>query len=120
MFGKKDQDANQRKLADRMKTVSGGYAPVPEEQEYTDTHIRGNKRDPRTPTYKHATIQLRGGERLEVVVKNVSASGARIEYFRNVPLSDVVYLMEPTLKIRTWADVVWEKSGVAGIRFIDG
>ena len=116
MFKKKDPNEGSV-LANRIKAVAGSNPDG--ETEYVDTRIRPNDRAPRQPTYKHATIQLRGGERLSVVVKNISRSGARIEFFRNVALSDVVFLMEPTLKLRTWAEVMWEREGVAGIRFID-
>lgn len=115
MLGKK----NSRKgggLTDRIKAISGQEDNA--ETEYVDTHIRKDGRAKRAPTYKQATIQMRTGERVPVVVKNVSATGARIEYFKSVALSDVVYLIEPTLDIATWCDVVWERDNAAGLNFI--
>lgn len=114
MFKKKN-GANA--LTDRIKAVSGH--DTSEEHHYVDTHIRKGDRAPREATYKQATIQMRTGERVPVVVKNVSETGARIEFFKDVFLSDVVYLMEPTLDIRTWCDVVWEDDKSAGLHFLD-
>lgn len=116
MIGKKKASKG-APLTDRIKAISDPLANV--EKEYVDTHItKDGGRAKREPTYKQATVQMRTGERLPVVVKNVSATGARIEYFKTVPLSDVVYLMEPTLDIRAWCDVVWERDNVAGLRFL--
>ncbi len=115
MFKKKNQGGSA--LTDRIKAVSGH--DTSEERSYVDTHIRKGDRAKRDPTYKQATIQLRGGERLPVVVKNVSDTGARIEFFKDIPLSDVVYLIEPTLNIQTWCDVVWEEDNSAGLHFIE-
>lgn len=113
MFKKKNQGGA---LTDRIKAVTGH--DVSEERSYVDTHIRKGDRALRDPTYKQATVQLRGGERLPVVVKNVSDTGARIDFFKDVALSDVVYLIEPTLDIRTWCDVVWEEDNSAGLHFL--
>jgi hypothetical protein len=102
-------------LADRMRKISGPNAP--EEKTYTSIH-QDNKRAERQPTFKQATVTTRGGERIAVVVKNISDTGARIEYMREVPLGDHVLLSEPTLRIKTWAEVVWETRGAAGLRFV--
>lgn len=114
MFKKKDKDGGA--LTDRIRAVSGQEAV--DDREYVDTHIRQGNRSKREPTYKQATIQMRTGERMPVVVKNLSATGARIEYFKSVALSDVVYLIEPSLNIATWCDVVWERDNAAGLQFI--
>jgi len=102
-------------LANRMRKISG--APPPEETSYSTIH-QDNKRAARQATFKQATITTRGGERIAVVVKNVSDSGARIEYMREVSLGDHVLLSEPTLRIKTWAEVVWETRGAAGLKFV--
>ncbi len=117
MFKKKDQQVGEEVLVDRIRSITGGYMPA--EREYKDTHIRGDKRAERESIYKHATIQLRDGERLAVVMKNISETGARIEFFKNIILSDVVFVMEPTLKIRTWAEVMWHDDGAAGVKFVE-
>jgi PilZ domain len=102
-------------LADRMRKVTGG--PPPEEIAYTSIK-QTNKRPDREPTFKQGTIMTRGGERIPVVVKNVSSTGARIEFFRDVRLGDHVLVIEPTLQIRTWAEVIWQDNGAAGVKFV--
>lgn len=77
-------------------------------------------RSPRQTTFKQATIQLIGGERLDVVVKNLSDTGVRIEFFRKVTLTEYVILNEPTHNLRTRARVVWQQDGVAGLHFVPG
>jgi hypothetical protein len=114
MFKKPGKDTPDP-LGDRMRKISG--AAPPEEKTYTSIH-QDNKRSPRQATFKQATITTRGGERIAVVVKNVSDTGARIEYMREVSLGDHVLLSEPTLRIKTWAEVVWETRGAAGLRFV--
>lgn len=77
------------------------------------------KRAPRQPIFRQATIVLRYGERVACVVKNVSASGAKVEYFAVVMLSERITLMEPTLGLKKRARVVWQEPGSAGLEFID-
>lgn len=113
MFKKPGKDTPDP-LGDRMRKISG--APPPEEKTYTS--IQDSKRETRQATFKQATITTRGGERIAVVVKNVSQSGARIEYMRDVTLGDHVLLSEPTLRIKTWAEVMWETRGAAGLKFV--
>lgn len=57
------------------------------------------------------------GERLSVAIKNLSGSGARVEYFIRRELPPVVVLIEPSLRIRRRAKVVWQRDGVAGLAF---
>lgn len=102
-------------LGDRMRKISGSSQP--EEKTYTTIH-QDNKRAVRHPTFKQATITTRGGERIAVVVKNISDTGARIEYMRDAALGDHVLLSEPTLRIKTWAEVMWETRGAAGLKFV--
>jgi hypothetical protein len=115
MFKKPGNNNAADPLGDRMRKISG--APPAEERTYTTIH-QDNKRETRQPTFKQATITTRGGERIPVVVKNVSPSGARIEYMKETTLGDHVLLSEPTLRIKTWAEVMWETRGAAGLKFV--
>ncbi len=113
MFKKTDNKPDP--LADRMKKIAG--APPADEVVYSSVNPNA-KRAERTLTFKQGTIQTRGGERIPVVLKNVSSTGARIEFFRDVTLGDHVLLTEPTLQIRTWAEVMWQSRGAAGLKFV--
>lgn len=118
MFGKKGNGKDEDPLASRMRKVSGASAIGPaEEVTYSSIH-QTNKRAERTATFKQGTITTRGGERVPVVVKNISSTGVRIEYFRDVQLGDHVLITEPTLQIRTWAEVMWQGRGAAGLKFV--
>lgn len=60
---------------------------------------------------------LADGEKLSVAIKNLSESGARVEYFIRRELPELVVLIEPTLRIRHRARVVWQRDGAAGLAF---
>ena len=116
MFGKKGNDKDVDPLANRMRKISGA-SNLPQE-EVTYSSLQQNKRADRTATFKQGTITTRGGERVPVVVKNISSTGVRIEFFRDVQLGDHVLITEPTLQIRTWAEVMWQGRGAAGLKFV--
>lgn len=61
---------------------------------------------------------LADGEKRAVAVKDISATGARIEYFVRRELPDFVTLVEPTLRIKSRARVAWQRDGVAGLAFV--
>lgn len=63
---------------------------------------------------------LAAGERLSVAIKNLSESGARVEYFVRRELPAFVVLIEPVLRIKHRARVVWQRDGVAGLAFETG
>lgn len=111
MFGKKPDKPDP--LADRMRKIAAAPA---EDVVYSSAHT-GEKRATRQPTFKSATVTTLGGERIDVVVKNVSSTGARIEFVRDVSLTDRVMLSEPTMRLKTWAYVVWQTRGAAGLQF---
>jgi len=113
MFKKTGNNKPADPLADRMRKI----AAVPAEEVNYTSAGPGEKRSERKPTFKSATVTTLGGERIDVVVKNVSATGARIDFVRDVTLTDRVMLSEPTLRIRTWAYVVWQTRGAAGLQF---
>lgn len=77
------------------------------------------KRDERQPSYRQGVVQLPDGQRFTVVLKNVSPTGARIEYFIKNELPDEIVIIEPTMKIRHRARVVWQGDGVAGIAYLE-
>ena len=45
-------------------------------------------------------------------------TGARVEFMRDVELPDRVLLSEPTLQLKTWAYVIWQTRGAAGLQFV--
>lgn len=69
------------------------------------------------PCTGKARLCLADGEKLSVAIKNLSESGARVEYFIRRELPELVVLIEPTLRIRHRARVVWQRDGAAGLAF---
>ncbi len=104
-------------LACRLRQIADKPALAPSEY-----HSGSASRDraPRQSTFKPAAITLDGGGRMDVVVKNISETGARIEFIPQITLPRQVLMAEPTLPIRAWARVVWQGAGAAGLQFLAG
>jgi PilZ domain len=81
--------------------------------------VRNKPRAPRQPLFRTATLVTSGGARQNVAVKDLSETGARIEFHTRSELPSIVMLIEPTLKVHKRARVVWQTEGVAGLQFIE-
>jgi len=75
-------------------------------------------REVRRAVFKNAVLDLSGGAKLDVVVKNVTSKGARIEFHERIMLPDEVQFTSTMLGIRKRARVVWQDDGTAGLEFI--
>jgi hypothetical protein len=75
-------------------------------------------RAPRQPVFRQATLAFDSGERMTVALKDVSETGARIEFMMITSLPPELLFIEPTLKIRRRARVMWQRDGVAGLLFL--
>jgi hypothetical protein len=75
------------------------------------------KRNPRQAVFRNGVLTFDDGERMSVVVKDLSDSGARVEFFVNRPLPELMTLSEPTPKLRRRVRVVWPRGGAAGLAF---
>lgn len=102
--------ARLRRIADKPAIATSAY------------HGRSASRDraPRQATFKPAAITLDGGGRMDVIVKNISETGVRIEFVPQITLPRQVLMAEPTLPIHAWALVVWQGDGAAGLQFLAG
>jgi hypothetical protein len=67
--------------------------------------------------YKTAKVSFPSGGIVEVMVKDLSARGVSIE-FRGATLPEKVLIMGPGLKLNRWAEVVWQRAGHAGLKFV--
>jgi hypothetical protein len=116
MFGKAKSGAGgENRLSERMrKAVARETAPPPAALPLS----RHFERALRQAVFRQGALILADGEKLPVALKNISASGARVEYFTRRELPDVVILVEPTLRIKSRARVVWQRQGVAGLAFV--
>jgi hypothetical protein len=74
-------------------------------------------RAPRQTVFRNATILFASGERMAVVIKDLSATGARVEFVARVDLPPEATLIDITGR-RRQVRVVWQREGAAGIEFI--
>ena len=73
----------------------------------------------REALFRDRTLTINEGERLRVVIKDLSCTGARVEFLVHRQLPPIVTLSEPVQRLRRQAHVVWQRDGVAGLAFID-
>jgi hypothetical protein len=71
----------------------------------------------RQAVFRQATATLEGGETLPVVIRNLSASGCRIEFFRQTPLTQRLIIDEHSLLLHFETEVAWQGDGAAGLKF---
>jgi hypothetical protein len=110
MFGKKPQTPA---LTDRIRAIAArpSARPPPPPQ--------AKARAERDSVFKQATVTLDSGARLSVAIKDVSAGGARIEFFQDVALEGEFTISEPMTRLRRRARVAWRAQGAAGLIFVD-
>lgn len=99
---------------DRVRAVVARDAPA----EYVEVGPRG-QRASRHAVYKNATAVLPLGERVPVIIRNLTPKGCRIEYFQNRLLTGRILLIEHSLPLRRWADIAWTDDGVSGLSFVE-
>lgn len=116
MFKKPGNGKEGDPLANRMKAIAA--RPALADTDYVSSAPKADDRAKRESTFKQATLMLATGERVDVVVKNISATGAKVQFFKHVTLSPQVQMAEPTLRLRKWAKVIWQKDGEAGLQFV--
>ena len=75
-------------------------------------------RTERSPSYRQGVIVIDDGQRVTVVIKNLSVTGARIEFFLKRELPPEVTLIEVTMRIHRRARVAWQGEGVAGLEYL--
>lgn len=115
MFGKQRSGALGDRLSERMrKAIDREVAPP----SATIPLSRQIERAVRQAVFRQGALILANNERLRVALKDVSTTGARVEYFTRQDLPDEVILVEPTLRIKSRARVVWQREGVAGLAFL--
>lgn len=116
MFGKPKASPAKDQLTERMRrAVERPTVPPPSRHALT----RQIERAVRQAVFRQGALILADGEKLPVALKNISATGARVEYFTRRELPLTVTLVEPTLRIKSRARVVWQGDGVAGLAFTE-
>lgn len=114
MFGKAKPKSHEARLSERIrKATARDTAPPPLPQPW----VRLVERALRQAVFKQGALILADGESFSVALKNISATGARVEYFTHRELPEIVVLVEPSLRIKARARVVWQRDGIAGLSF---
>ena len=106
-------------LADRVRAI--GAKPINDDDAPelcvatpADTHAA---RQPRLAIYKAGVLYLDRGIRVQVVVRNISQGGARVEFSRYLELPAKVTLALDGDPRRAPARVAWQSEGAAGLKF---
>ena len=117
MFKKPKPPTNKNALSERVRRLAGPTSIAIPSPEPTPRR-NATERTPRQPVYKNGALLLEGGHKLKVVIKNLSDTGAYVEFFVKTDLPHHVILSEPTLPLKRWARVVWQRDGAAGLVFM--
>lgn len=110
MFGTRSKSVSGA-LAARVRKIAETTRPAPRAPVAA-------KRQVRAPSFKPGTLTFVGGERLSVMVTNISDRGARVEYVRGTRIPECVQLIEPMTGTKKWAYVSWQTWGMAGLEFV--
>jgi hypothetical protein len=111
MLGRKQKPISAT-LAQRMQRIAATPAFAPERVAVQTF----GKRAIRADAWRPGTISFQTGERMDVVVKKISDTGARIEFVRSTYLPDRVKLTAQGTS--RWAYVTWQTWAVAGLQFV--
>jgi hypothetical protein len=106
-------------LADRLKKIATTKPPAIDPASQPVRSVSRPTREERRAVFKNGILEFTGGAKLDVVVKNVTTKGARIEFHERVMLPGEVQFASPMLGIRKRARVVWQDENTAGLEFID-
>jgi hypothetical protein len=113
MFRKKQPEPEPAPLlVKRLKSIAASSGP----SSYEDAPR--NQRAPRSAIYRQATATLQGGEKIAIVIKNLSTTGCRIEFFKQTLLTPRIVIDEQSMSLHVEAHVKWQGEGAAGLRFI--
>lgn len=110
-------------LGDRMRSVTGGSKPQPRQIQFGQTptskkSVRNNKRQSeRKEAFKQGLFLSASGERVQIVLKNISDTGARVDFFSGTAIFGQGELIVPSLGIKRSVRVVWKDQNSAGLRF---
>ena len=76
------------------------------------------KRALRTPSFRPGTVTFMTGERVSVMVTDLSETGARVRFVRRGLLPERVQLIEPLQGINKWGYVAWQTTSEVGLKFV--
>lgn len=117
MFGKSKPPDRGNQLTNRVRQIA---ERAPERELAAERHRCATKdRAPRQSVFRNGAIVLDSGERLGVAVKDISATGARVEFFQRIVLPETFMLSEPTMKLKRRVRIIWQREGSVGVQFTE-
>lgn len=114
MFGKAKPPARQSRLDERVRKA----VERPARSIAPPAWVKHIERAVRQAVFRQGALILGTGEKLPIALKNISSTGARVEFFVRRELPEFAVLAEPTLRIKSRVRVVWQRDGAAGLIFI--
>ena len=109
-------------LAARMRSATAGTkSPAPRvfaSGKAPAKPNRNRRQEERKDAFKQGLLVSETGERIDVVLKNMTPSGARVDFFRGATTLDRhADLYIPTLGLKRKVLVVWKDQNSAGLKF---
>lgn len=77
------------------------------------------RRARRRAVCRKSTLVFEGFRKFDALVKNVSQSGARIDFQYAGRAPGFATLITPTLELRRDVEIIWQTGDRLGVRFID-
>lgn len=119
MFGKRPIGGKDA-LNQRVRALSArGASPDLAKSATPPASKQPKLRPSRDAVFKNGSLTLPDGARIAVVIKDLSAAGARVEFFARTTLPQMMVLSEPMLKLKVRVRVVWQDGGAAGLEILD-
>ena len=111
-------------LADRVRAATGGEeklqtsrVQITQSLAATKT-MRNERRSERKEAFKQGVLIFATGERMKVVVKNISAIGARADFSGGLTsIFGCAHLSVPALGLERKVRIVWKDQSSAGLEF---
>ncbi len=110
-------------LAARIRAVTGGPKPAvnlapPGQAAAAVKSVRNKRRAERREAFKQAVLVSPRGDRVPVVIKNMSDTGARVDFFSGgAGIVGRAQLVAPSIGLQKWVRVVWKDQNSAGLEF---
>jgi len=120
MFGKSNKPGDKSALSNRVRQL-GENKPAPQPYEGPPTpKLRPEKKRAaeRHAQYKQGVLLIDGHEKMGVVIKDINANGARVDFFMRRELPEYVVLQETTMRLNHRARVMWQDGSSAGLMFV--
>jgi hypothetical protein len=72
----------------------------------------------RTLVYKSATLALEDHYKIPATVTELSSTGALVRYTVRIDLPSRLVIIVPAMRLKTWARLVWQDFGEAGLELL--